>query len=894
LRQISRLLEDGTVTGLSDGRLLERFVSAHDAAAFEALVARHGPMVLSVCRGVLKDPNNAEDAFQATFLILVKKSGTFGGHVALGPWLYQVAYRVAIRANSAAVRRRACERQAGQMAAATSTSGPLAPPDEPLQALHEEIARLPEKFRRVVVLCDLERVPQDRAAGELRLSERTLQRRLSEGRKRLKARLIRRGLAPEGRMLAAIFLREARAAVPAAWGEATVQAALATVNQGMTVGAISAASTELTHEVLRIMLIQKLTSGVATLLAAGLIACGAAAAMVTLSDKQSKQTAASSDLPLRRDAGITVLQLDPKSSDSPGKVIVRGRVLGPDGRPVPGAKLYLTVMKGYFRERFDAAELATTGLDGQFEFTVAKARIGDEKIVVAAMAANHGVGWLEVPAGGKRDDLTLRLVSDDVPINGRIVDLQGKPVPGVTLRVLEISAAPGEDPGPWLDSTPTQGKTWKGRGPKKQDFYWNCINLSQLAMKVTTDAAGRFQLTGIGRNRRVRAQLDGPVIASQYVHVLTRPGRTIEVTEYEGQPRAVSYYGADFLYVAAPTKPVVGVVRDRDTRKPLPGVTVESNMLANDPIPGNAIVQTETDGEGRYRLTGMPKGTGNKVRIVPREDQPYVSVHALVPDSPGLGPVTVDFELKRGVSIEGKLTEKATGRPVQGSVDYFALADNPNIVDHPGFDGTISPFWGVATKQDGSFRVVGLPGPGLIAVFYTDQHLLAPDRDDEYGIKEPVLYTSPRQLGLLINYTAIARIDPAKGVESVKRDVTVDPGWVFSGTVFGPDGKPLVGALSTGLTDRDGPHEAMKAAEFVVRAFNPRRPREVFFQHPGKGLVGIARPPQQNGGSVAVHMQPGATIVGRLVHEDGAPRADVELELRHRNKANSFYRRWSD
>ena len=194
LRQINRLFADGAVTGLSDAQLLERFVSGHDAAAFEALVARHGPMVLSVCRGILKDPNDAEDAFQATFLILVKKSGTFRGHVALGPWLYRVAHRVAIRANAAAARRRACERRAGQMAATRLDIG-AGGPDELLQALHEEIARLPEKLRRAVILCDLERIPQDRAAEELRLSERTFQRRLSEGRERLKARLIRRGLA---------------------------------------------------------------------------------------------------------------------------------------------------------------------------------------------------------------------------------------------------------------------------------------------------------------------------------------------------------------------------------------------------------------------------------------------------------------------------------------------------------------------------------------------------------------------------------------------------------------------------------------------------------------------------------------------------------------------------
>ena len=338
LRQINRLFAGGTVTGFSDAQLLERFVSGHDAPAFEALVARHGPMVLSVCRGILKDPNDAEDAFQATFLILVKKSGTFRGHVALGPWLYRVAHRVAIRANAAAARRRACERRAGQMAATTSTSGP-AIPDEPLQALHEEIARLPEKLRRAIILCELQRVPQARAAAELRLSERTLQRRLSEGRERLKARLIRRGLAPEARMLGSAFLREARVAVPPAWSEATVRAAQATVNHTITVGVVSAAAKELTQEVLRIMLLQKLTLASATLLAGGLIAWGASAALVSLQEEPSKKSAASPDPP-RRKAETAAAQPEPTSLETPGKVTVRGRVLSPDGRPVPGAKLY--------------------------------------------------------------------------------------------------------------------------------------------------------------------------------------------------------------------------------------------------------------------------------------------------------------------------------------------------------------------------------------------------------------------------------------------------------------------------------------------------------------------------------------------------------------------------
>ena len=185
------------------------------------------------------------------------------------------------------------------MAATTSPSGPSAP-DEQLQALHEEIARLPEKLRRAIILCDLQSVPQDRAARELQLSERTLQRRLSEGRERLKARLIRRGLAPEGAALGSAFLREARVAVPPAWDEATVRAALATVNHSLTVGVVSAAARELTQEVLRIMLVQKLTWATATLLAVVLIAWGASAALVLPQEKPSQKLAMRPNPPPQR------------------------------------------------------------------------------------------------------------------------------------------------------------------------------------------------------------------------------------------------------------------------------------------------------------------------------------------------------------------------------------------------------------------------------------------------------------------------------------------------------------------------------------------------------------------------------------------------------------------
>ncbi|MGO9471492.1 MAG: sigma-70 family RNA polymerase sigma factor [Isosphaeraceae bacterium] len=239
LRQLNRLFANGVVAGLSDAQLLERFLKQGDAGAFDALVGRHGRMVLSVCRGILREPHDAEDAFQATFLVLVQKGSTIRGRGALAGWLHRVAHRVAIQANTAAARRRTLERRVGQLAVATSTNE-LAASDHLLRALHEEIARLPEKLRLAVVHCDLEGMTQAQAAAQLHWSERTIHSRLAEGRARLKRRLARRGLETDGAILGTVLLREARAAIPAGWSEATVRAALATLNPTMAVGVVSA------------------------------------------------------------------------------------------------------------------------------------------------------------------------------------------------------------------------------------------------------------------------------------------------------------------------------------------------------------------------------------------------------------------------------------------------------------------------------------------------------------------------------------------------------------------------------------------------------------------------------------------------------------------------------
>ena len=193
--QLRALFQGGTVGGLTDGQLLDRFVQRSDEAAFAALVERHGPMVLRVCRNRLGDPHDAEDAFQATFLVLARKARSIRQSEAVAGWLFGVAGRVSARVRAADRRRVRAEQRVG----VSPDLGIEDRPPEPWPELYEELERLPEKFRLPLVLCYLEGLTYEQAAAQLRCPVRTIQSRLARGRERLRGRLERRGLAPSGR-----------------------------------------------------------------------------------------------------------------------------------------------------------------------------------------------------------------------------------------------------------------------------------------------------------------------------------------------------------------------------------------------------------------------------------------------------------------------------------------------------------------------------------------------------------------------------------------------------------------------------------------------------------------------------------------------------------------------
>jgi RNA polymerase sigma factor (sigma-70 family) len=255
----------------TDGQLLHRFAAERDEAAFAALVQRHGPIVLGVCRRLLHEPHDAEDAFQATFLVLVRKAGSIAKAELLGNWLYGVAYRTALEARTRAARRRAKERQVRDIAEVAPSTEAVWSDLQPV--LDEEVGRLPDKFRIPVVLCYFEGKTNAEAARLLGCPKGTVLSRLASARERLRARLTHRGLALPAGLFAAALSENGVSAMPPGLVDATVRAAvLLAAGEG---AAVSGSVTVLTTEVLRAMWMTRLKVLTATLLAVGFVGASA-------------------------------------------------------------------------------------------------------------------------------------------------------------------------------------------------------------------------------------------------------------------------------------------------------------------------------------------------------------------------------------------------------------------------------------------------------------------------------------------------------------------------------------------------------------------------------------------------------------------------------------------
>jgi protocatechuate 3,4-dioxygenase beta subunit len=287
-------------------------------------------------------------------------------------------------------------------------------------------------------------------------------------------------------------------------------------------------------------------------------------------------------------------------------------------------------------------------------------------------------------------------------------------------------------------------------------------------------------------------------------------------------------------------------------------------------------VTTTTDADGRYRLVGLSPNEGHGLEVLPAPGQPYLPATRTLGAAAGLDPWTADFTLKRGVPVRGRVTDGETGRPVHAVVAYFAFADNPHLKEVPEFRGP-ELHGSVHTAEDGSFTLLGLPGPGLLVAQAAgrlgERYVTASGADQIKGPRFGAEYfnTEPSPIEPS-RFNALAAVNPNKDARSVVRDLVLDPGKKVAGSIVGPDGKPVQGASIEpvqGIGFRVG---ELPSAEFRIPAIDPKHPRWFFFRHRGKNLAAAVLVKGDEPAPVRVRLQECATIKGRVVDDDGLPR----------------------
>jgi RNA polymerase sigma factor (sigma-70 family) len=856
-RQLESLFEAGSVAGLSDRQLLERHIALGrdpaGEAAFAALVERHGPMVLGVCRQLLGDAQHAEDAFQAVFLVLAQKARSIRDPDLLGNWLYGVAIRTARCANQQIARRR--QREGGDAMngpgpGSCPPAEPTAPPaDQPAidreqaEAIHGEIDRLPRAFRRAVVLCYFEGLTLDEAARRLRCPAGTVRSRLARARDKLGRGLARRGVALSGPMLvAALAPRSASASISPLLCDTTTRAATAFAARHVAGVVLSASAATLAQEVLRTMLFHKLKLAALSLLLLTAVATGVG--YVTRSSAKGDEPDSPS---AARPAPVAAKPDDAEPRPAPGRMTVVGRVLDPQGKQVPGAMVmvYGEVKQGGGTEWLGSGAPSAIGQaasDGSGRFRLDAPRISSSthhEVGAAAIAPGYGVGWLDLDFDAEQPAAEITLRPEQV-IQGRLFDLQGRPVQGVGVSVEGMGY-----PRRGMDALPEQLE-----GP---DFWMGAYakSLPAWPRPAITDAEGRFTVRGIGRDLRALLIAEDPRFARQRIVVDTDGG-----TEAKKVTMALE-----------PAKIFIGRVTYADTGRPVPHAAIEIVAYRGGPGYGSRF---ETDAEGRFRAN--PFSTERyALSVYPPQGQPYLEfVTKIFAWSQGSLEHRIDIALSRGRLIQGKVIEEGTGKPIAGALLGF--------VGRPAGGGEGGSWNGrTLSGPDGSYQLAALPKEGTLAV-------LGPSED--YVLQESTERTIREgQPGGRRWYAhAFIDCDLKSGGDTREVDVVLRRGLTVKARVIGPDGQPVPEAhlFSQALpVPQSMPwrywwgtfHGNVRNGRCELHGLAPDAEVPVFFLEPKRqlGATAYLSGKAAAGGLPSVRLEPCGMATARLVDSAGKP-----------------------
>jgi RNA polymerase sigma factor (sigma-70 family) len=849
VEQMETLFHAGTLGGLSDGALLDRFQArdvAGSEAAFAELVNRHGPMVLGACRRILADPHLAEDVMQAAFLVLARRAGSVRNRDTLGGWLHRVACRIAWRSRKRGDRRKAKEEPMVEEIAAKAVD--RAEDVELRSILDQEIDRLRDVQRLPVVLCCLQGLSHEEAAERLHWPLGTVKSRLARGRSKLQERLVRRGVAPALAAFVASGGLSVEAALTPALAKSTAALAWKSVSGG---AATSAAVAALVRDELVSVLAIKMKVGAAVVIS-GL----AAVAVGFFAPAISGRKPSGENLP--KQAAVQDEDRKPAPPPIVAKLSASGRVVDPAGKPIVGAKVYLRewsvrrvggltpseARKVHQGESLkDVLADQTTDDEGRFAFkdvpapgfpNVPEAGKFDFPWDIVAMASGHGLSWVQLTLENQRSPITMTL-GDERTVRGKLVEPGGKPVAGAKVTVMGIDD-PTRPSGNGLGTDDRLNLSWS-------DF-----------LVVNTDVDGRFVIRGLPRDKVVMLVVTEPRHEQLVVHAATEPPGPGTSDRSSGVESAPKILHGDFTLTTRVADHVLrGQIVFEADGKP----ASKASMTY-----GGEIVAL--DAEGRFRLEGLVPGKIGLHADDRESNAAPADLEVSIPESPKETEATLTLPL--GLVIQGRVLDAASSAGIRGAVVWYISDPNDG---RPSSNVTLSD----QTDADGRFRMVVPAGRGTVEVTSVPTGYDQPERG---AIGDPP------------NPLFSRRVEGRAGQSIDTLSISVRRSDKLLIHVVDKDGRPVADADVSVL------ERASSRLNQVAGRTDERGDCRVTVGSDHPALIDVKAPDRSEGGTTTIPAKssPGTrparyevrlgllgSLAGRVVDEDGAPLPGATLTL---------------